>query len=172
MIPTTRQWTITAKYGLDGLKLERDVQLPALGQNECLVKIAAVSLNYRDVAIPAGKYPGFYKDKLVPCSDGAGTIVAIGEDVTLHKSGDRVCTLFNQAHQQGVFTKAMGRSMLGNEVIRYEEDRPDPQYAAERQRSSRGSPTKQTEHQGQIRRETFFGKLKNKWNSPGRGDGA
>lgn len=121
---TTRQWTVTAKDGLDGLRLEEDVQLPHLGPKQCLVKIAAVSLNYRDVAIPVGRYPGYYKERLIPTSDGAGRVIATGDGVSLHRPGDRVCTLFNQAHQNGVFTKAMGKSMLGSAL-----DGPLREYA-------------------------------------------
>ena len=125
MLPaSTRQWTLTPKDGLEGLKLREKVPVPTLFPNECLVKVAAVSLNYRDVAIPAGKYPGYCKDRLVPCSDAAGTIIAVGDKVILHEVGDRVCTLFNQAHHSGVFTKAMGRSMLGSAL-----DGPLREYA-------------------------------------------
>lgn len=43
---STRQWT-TGQDGMDKLEM-REVDLPELGEGDVLVKIAAVSLNYRD----------------------------------------------------------------------------------------------------------------------------
>lgn len=61
----------------------------------------AASLNYRDLIIPKGKYPFPVKDGVIPGSDGAGTVIAVGERVTRFKKGDKVVTLFNQGHQAG-----------------------------------------------------------------------
>ena len=125
MVPsTTAQWTIRAQNGLDGLQLARDVPIPSLGSKACLVKIAAVSLNYRDVAIPTGKYPLYFNDKIVPCSDGAGTVVAVGAGVELHRVGDKVCTLFNQGHQSGRFSQEIRKTTLGSAI-----DGPLQEYA-------------------------------------------
>jgi hypothetical protein len=50
---TTRQWIVKdTKSGFDGLQLQDDVQIPSLGDHDVLVKIQAVSLNYRDLVIP------------------------------------------------------------------------------------------------------------------------
>lgn len=38
---------------------------------------------------------------VVPGSDGAGEVAEVGSKVSLFKKGDRVVTLFNQAHQFG-----------------------------------------------------------------------
>lgn len=47
-----KQWTITGtEKGFDGLEYG-DVQVPAVGENEVLVKIGGASLNYRDLIIP------------------------------------------------------------------------------------------------------------------------
>ena len=125
MVPkTAAQWKIRARDGLDGLGLDRHAQIPSLKSTDCLVKIAAVSLNYRDVAIPTGKYPLPIIDEIVPCSDGAGTIVAIGGNVTLHRVGDRVCTLFHQGHQSGLFSPALRKTTLGSAI-----DGPLREYA-------------------------------------------
>ncbi|KAG7445431.1 alcohol dehydrogenase superfamily protein [Guyanagaster necrorhizus] len=66
------------------------ISLPELKSNCVLVKIHAVSLQYRDLYISLGRYPGKVVDNLVPCSDMAGEVVAIGADVTQWKIGDRV----------------------------------------------------------------------------------
>lgn len=71
---------------------------------------------YRDIAIPTGKYPLYWNDSVIPTSDGAGTILATGNSVTLHKIGDEVCTLFTQAHQTGLFDHSMRQTTLGSAV--------------------------------------------------------
>ena len=49
---TTDQWVVKGKGGFDDLVLEKDVQIPALGEYDVLVQVQAVSLNYRDLIIP------------------------------------------------------------------------------------------------------------------------
>jgi NADPH:quinone reductase-like Zn-dependent oxidoreductase len=75
--------------GIAGLELhEGDVPQPQRG--EVLVKVRAVSLNFRDV--PAGK-PS--TSSLVPVSDAAGQIEAVGEGVTRFRAGDRVINAYH-----------------------------------------------------------------------------
>ncbi|ASG20217.1 zinc-dependent alcohol dehydrogenase family protein [Nitrospirillum viridazoti] len=73
-------------------RLEREVHAdPTPGKGEVLVRVRASSLNYRDIMILEGRYgrvpfiPG-----LIPLSDAAGEVVAVGEAVTRFRSGDRV----------------------------------------------------------------------------------
>jgi NADPH:quinone reductase-like Zn-dependent oxidoreductase len=111
---TTKAWTIRdTKNGFDELQLEKDYAVPELGEHDCLVQIQAVSLNYRDLIIPQGKYPFPVKTPLVPGSDGAGNIFAIGSGVTRFSKGDKVCTLFNQKHQSGTLTPSSLMTGLG-----------------------------------------------------------
>lgn len=50
---TTRQWVVKDnKNGFDGLELQESAEIPQVGDYEVLVKIQAVSLNYRDLIIP------------------------------------------------------------------------------------------------------------------------
>ncbi|KAM0280185.1 hypothetical protein ACHAO9_011339 [Fusarium lateritium] len=51
---TTRAWSIREinADNFDGLELKESVPLPNLGDHDVLVKIEAVSLNYRELAIP------------------------------------------------------------------------------------------------------------------------
>ena len=64
---------------------------PTPGKGEVLVRLHASSLNYRDIMILEGRYgrvpfiPG-----LVPLSDAAGEVVAVGEGVSRFRPGDRV----------------------------------------------------------------------------------
>ena len=77
-------------FGLDNLELG-DVPTPAPLPGELLVKVGAVSLNFRDKAIVDGIYePHLVPKNLIPVSDVAGTVVAVGDGVTRFKVGDRV----------------------------------------------------------------------------------
>ena len=62
---------------------------PTPGPGQALVRIRAVSLNYRDLLLKSGKYPAKIHYPLIPVSDGAGEVVAVGSGVTRVKPGDR-----------------------------------------------------------------------------------
>jgi NADPH:quinone reductase-like Zn-dependent oxidoreductase len=51
------------------------------------ITVHAASLNYRDLVIPKGKYPFPMELPVVPGSDGAGTVEAVGKGVTRFKPG-------------------------------------------------------------------------------------
>ena len=51
--------------------------------------------------------------KLVPCSDMAGVIVAVGPSSSAFKEGDRVLSIFNQTHQKGQIQEKDMASGLG-----------------------------------------------------------
>jgi NADPH:quinone reductase-like Zn-dependent oxidoreductase len=77
-------------FGLNNLKLG-EVPTPAPQPGELLIKVGAVSLNFRDKAIVDGIYePHLVPKNLIPVSDAAGTVVAVGEGVTRFQVGDRV----------------------------------------------------------------------------------
>jgi NADPH:quinone reductase-like Zn-dependent oxidoreductase len=63
---------------------------------------------------------GLYNPKMrlprIPCSDGAGEVVAVGEGVTAWKPGDRVCGIFMQNWLDGALTPARARGALGGDV--------------------------------------------------------
>ncbi|CAF3389543.1 unnamed protein product [Rotaria sp. Silwood2] len=75
--------------------------IPTINQHEVLIKIHAVSLNYRDLLIINNKYPFSLKDNIVPYSDGAGEIVEVGDQVIGFKKGDRVISNFDPTHLYG-----------------------------------------------------------------------
>ncbi|MVT01946.1 alcohol dehydrogenase [Enterobacter sp. 10-1] len=54
-----------------------------------LVRMKAGSINFADLAVASGQYPGA-PYPIIPLADGAGEVVAIGEDVWQVKVGDRV----------------------------------------------------------------------------------
>jgi NADPH:quinone reductase-like Zn-dependent oxidoreductase len=95
----------------------RPVELPEpkAGPGQIVVRLRAASLNYRDIMVLTGNY-GDMRLPIVPLSDGAGDIVAIGEGVTRWKPGDRVAGLFFQGWHTGPFRREMGHTALGGEL--------------------------------------------------------
>jgi NADPH:quinone reductase-like Zn-dependent oxidoreductase len=87
---TTEVQTMQA-YHLAGDRIAlREQEVPTPGPHEILIEVKAVSLNRRDEAIRLGTYPLPAVHDVVPVSDGAGEVVAIGEAVTRFTVGDRV----------------------------------------------------------------------------------
>jgi NADPH:quinone reductase-like Zn-dependent oxidoreductase len=82
-----------------------------------LIEMKAWSLNYRDLAMPRGGYPGNDKvlraPPLVPLSDGAGEVLEIGAGVTGFAPGDRVVTSVVQRWVDGDLTAEGKASALG-----------------------------------------------------------
>ncbi|EGY16033.1 hypothetical protein VD0002_g4045 [Verticillium dahliae] len=66
-----------------------------LGTHDVLIKIHAVSLNFRDVAMLNGRYPAEVEDEGIPCSDCAAEVVAIGSSVGDFAIGDMVAPIFD-----------------------------------------------------------------------------
>ncbi|KAB2579638.1 Zinc-type alcohol dehydrogenase-like protein, partial [Lasiodiplodia theobromae] len=62
----------------------------SLDADEVLIRIHAVSLNFRDVAMLDGRYPLPFMERGIPASDCAAEVVEIGSGVTDFKVGDRV----------------------------------------------------------------------------------
>jgi NADPH:quinone reductase-like Zn-dependent oxidoreductase len=107
-------WQISA-FGIDSLEFaERPTPTPGCG--EVLVKIHAVSFNYRDLLMVKGLYNPKLKLPRIPCSDGAGEVVAVGEGVTAWKPGDRVAGIFMQNWLDGTPTPAKVKGALGGDI--------------------------------------------------------
>ena len=110
----TAQWTVTPNGGWEGLHYSNEVAVGEIGPQDCLIQIQAVSLNYRDVAIPMGAYPMTSHAGIIPCSDAAGIIIAVGNSTSRFHVGDRVCTAFNPAHRSGLTSPEKRKHSLGN----------------------------------------------------------
>jgi NADPH:quinone reductase-like Zn-dependent oxidoreductase len=91
---TMRVYRFDNLHSLDDLK-HHDEAMPTPQRGEVLVKVHAVSLNYRDLAVVLGRYVGPSRAGLIPSSDAAGEIVAVGEGVVAYKVGDRVISTFH-----------------------------------------------------------------------------
>lgn len=88
---------------------------PTPGPGQVLVRVRAVSLNYRDL-INLRKTAGREVGGRIPTSDGAGEIVAVGPDVAAWKPGDRVAGCFFQTWIGGPFELRHHHADLGGTV--------------------------------------------------------
>ena len=80
-------------FGLDQLQVV-ELDLPEAGPGEVLVKLEAASVNPRDYQIITGGFTPNVEFPLIPLSDGAGKVVAVGEGVSRVAVGDLVTPLF------------------------------------------------------------------------------
>ena len=105
-----RVWANQDAFGIENLKLVERPE-PKPGAGEIIVDMKSASLNYRDlltVTMGAGNQP-----PLVPFSDGAGVVSAVGSGVSRVKVGDRVCPLFYQSWISGPVTAESRSQPLG-----------------------------------------------------------
>ncbi|TFE71011.1 NADPH:quinone oxidoreductase [Methylacidiphilum sp. Yel] len=100
-------------FGLDGLAMVDLADPMEPKDKEILVRLQAVSLNYRDLLMVKGLYNPDQALPLIPCSDGAGEVVAVGKAVQSFRPGDRVVGTFFQDWLAGPFEKKYGQSVLG-----------------------------------------------------------
>ena len=106
-----RTWEISGDFGIDHLRLaEREEPSPGPGQ--VVVAMRAASLNYRDLATVRGQAARF-RLPLIPFSDGAGEVVAVGDGVSRVKVGDRVCPMFFQSWLEGPVSAEQRSRPLG-----------------------------------------------------------
>jgi NADPH:quinone reductase-like Zn-dependent oxidoreductase len=109
-----RAWRIPS-FGIENLELAT-LPDPQPRHGEVLVKVHAVSLNYRDLMVVTGKYNPKMRLPRIPASDGAGEVVAVGEGVTRVRVGDRVAGIFMQNWIDGSPDAAKIRGALGGDI--------------------------------------------------------
>jgi NADPH:quinone reductase-like Zn-dependent oxidoreductase len=80
------------------------------------VRIHAVSFNYRDLMMVKGLYNPKLQLPRIPCSDGAGEVIAVGDGVTAWKPGDRVAGIFMQNWIDGPATPEKTKGALGGDI--------------------------------------------------------
>ena len=89
MAPTSTPRALVVTRSGDSSVLEvQDRDVPAPGPDEVQVEVAAVGVNFIDVYQRQGVYP--IPTPYVSCSEGAGTVRAVGPGVTELTVGDRV----------------------------------------------------------------------------------
>lgn len=108
----SRAWRLEGA-GIESLRLEaRDLPQPGFG--EVRVRMAAAAINHRDLGILAGAYPN--RAGVIPFSDGAGRVEAVGPGVTGFGPGDAVITSFYPDWESGPANAANHARSLGCET--------------------------------------------------------
>lgn len=100
--------------GLGALRMVDRAAPDVVSPYEVQVRVHAVSLNYRDLTVArASKKRGRV---IVPASDGAGEVVAVGERVTRVKAGDRVAAAFFPTWLAGGLQEEHHKNALGGSL--------------------------------------------------------
>ena len=113
---TIRQYQLEAAG--DRLRLVvKEMDQPTPDEHEVLVRVRATALNRRDLSILQSQY-GRAEDRggLVPLSDGAGEVVALGSGVTRFEVGDRVAGTFFEQWIDGRRSAAVNASARGGSI--------------------------------------------------------
>jgi NADPH:quinone reductase-like Zn-dependent oxidoreductase len=90
-----------------------EVAVPEPAAHEIVVRVGAVSLNYRDKLALEGEFGTHHPLPLVPASDAAGTVTAVGNAVSRFAVGDRVTSHFAPKWLRGLFRRADEAPLLG-----------------------------------------------------------
>jgi NADPH:quinone reductase-like Zn-dependent oxidoreductase len=93
-----------------------EAPVPSPKGGEVVVRVRAASLNYRDLLVLRGGYPRNDRAQVVPLSDGAGEISAVGAGVTELREGDRVAINFMRDWADGPVSEAALASSFGGGV--------------------------------------------------------
>jgi NADPH:quinone reductase-like Zn-dependent oxidoreductase len=101
--------------GLDDLKLQEE-DTPHPQQGEVLVRVHAVSLNFRDIAMLRDRYPVPHRKGLIPTSDDAGEVVEVGAGVDDLRVGDRIMGIFHPRWYGGRIPPNVSRFGYGSEI--------------------------------------------------------
>lgn len=97
-----RSYHVDSGGGIDGLEIRHHAD-PVPGPGQVLVAVRAVSLSYRELMVLRGDYVLPVKPAVVPVSDGAGEVVAVGAGVHAVAVGDRVTATLFPSWQDGPF---------------------------------------------------------------------
>jgi NADPH:quinone reductase-like Zn-dependent oxidoreductase len=112
LMPTTSTgYRFTLQGDTYGL-VQGELQIADPGPHEVLIKVHAASLNYRDLIHWRNK-AGRPMEGVIPCSDGAGEVVAVGSKVTRIVPGSLVAGSFFQEWVNGPFEMKYHQQALG-----------------------------------------------------------
>ncbi|MFJ5550063.1 NAD(P)-dependent alcohol dehydrogenase [Streptomyces sp. NPDC093225] len=81
----------------------REHATPVPGPGQALVAVRATSLSFRELMVLDGTYVLPVKPDVVPVSDGAGEVLAVGPGVRTTRAGDRVAATLFPSWQDGPF---------------------------------------------------------------------
>lgn len=102
----------------------RPIEMPTPGVGEVVIKQSAIGLNYIDVYHRSGAYPWPKSNDLIVGSEGAGTVIALGQGVDNLSVGDRV------AYTDPLHAYATCRAINADRVVRLPYDVSDEVGAA------------------------------------------
>lgn len=111
--------------GFDAIMIADRERAP-LGPRDVRVRVRAASLNYRDLLMARRAGAGELSRPIVPLSDGAGDVIAVGADVTRFAVGSRVVACFfptwldqqlSAAHHAAALGGGTVDGMLAEEVV-------------------------------------------------------
>ncbi|MDO8288565.1 MAG: NAD(P)-dependent alcohol dehydrogenase [Parvibaculum sp.] len=108
-----KTYRFNAEEGLNSL-ICTETETPVPAAHEVLVRVRATSLNYRDLMLIENRYGQPARPGVIPLSDGAGEVVAVGAGVTRAKVGDRVAGTFFAGWIGGPFSRAAGATQRGS----------------------------------------------------------
>jgi NADPH:quinone reductase-like Zn-dependent oxidoreductase len=103
---------LSGGFGLENLLTEERPD-PEPGPHDVVLRMNAVSLNYRDLLMVRGSYNPKQALPLIPASDGVGTVVSVGSEVSRVGVGDRVCPIFATAWLAGEPSRDKLKTTLG-----------------------------------------------------------
>lgn len=131
-------------FGKENLKLV-DKPIPQPGPNELLLRIGAVSLNYRDRLLAEGLYNPHLRFPIVQVADATAEVVDAGKNVTRFRTGDRIITQYATKWIDGEpkgdeFVHSLGNTISGAlaEYIVLDEQAvvPAPEYLSDEEAST------------------------------------
>jgi NADPH:quinone reductase-like Zn-dependent oxidoreductase len=108
---TMRQWKVQSGHEQPLVQVETSPRDP--GPGEVRIRMHAASLNFRDQLLVSGRYPTSRHEPVVPLSDGAGEVLAVGSGVTAVKAGDRVTATTITNWIDGRFHPPMAAGSIG-----------------------------------------------------------
>lgn len=108
-------YLVTSDQGIDAIELvERPDPTP--GPRDVVFRVRANSLNFRDLIVAKGGYHRNDTRPVIPLSDGAGEVVAVGDQVTRFRVGDRVVGSFFRDWIAGDVSEWEMQSSLGGGI--------------------------------------------------------
>jgi NADPH:quinone reductase-like Zn-dependent oxidoreductase len=108
-------YEIREAKGIDSVHLaERPDPEPGYGQ--VVIRVKAAALNFRDLSVAKGAYGRGVPSPVIPLSDGAGEVVAVGPGVTRVATGDRVAGIFMQTWLAGGMNEEHPKTAMGGAV--------------------------------------------------------
>ncbi|WP_370868958.1 zinc-dependent alcohol dehydrogenase family protein [Ectorhizobium quercum] len=97
-------------FGRDNLTLA-ETPIPSPGPGEVLVRVSAVSLNYRDKLVIENGMGFDLAFPFTPASDMAGTVEAVGDGAGRFRPGDRVISTFSPGWIDGKLAIGNARTL-------------------------------------------------------------